>query len=242
MPKSTPQQIRSSYFVSKKPHKFAGAEYPSVTAFVAEKNDDGTYLCFQDGFIANDGVVANPELGSYSGASEVDFDVKLRKATLARALEWLEESEAKARQSGKYTVQEHVGDAELSPHYTEVQKQFPAKPAAMTRIATHPGAILTEVFNAAGLDVKAAAKILDVNERYLKSVLKQKQPVTAQMGKKLAAHFKNSPQFWENLQKNYDASVSADHARKRSEHFEKQRRDGAKEAKAFFKKQARGNK
>lgn len=95
----------------------------------------------------------------------------------------------------------------------------------MKRIKTHPGEILSkDVFPAAGLDVTSGAKALDVPETYLQAVLDEKAPVTKEMAAKLGAYFKNSPEFWENLQKAHDESVrAADHAGKRRDHFKKQR-------------------
>ena len=135
MAKETPQQIRSSFFVSNTPRKMGGEEYPAVTVFVAEKNDEGKYMCFVDGYIANDGVVASAEVGSYSGASEVDFDVKLYDATLPQALAWFEKMESETRSSGQYTAEERVGDEELSPHFEAVKKEFGAVPVAKPRRA-----------------------------------------------------------------------------------------------------------
>jgi antitoxin HigA-1 len=95
----------------------------------------------------------------------------------------------------------------------------------MKRIVIHPGEILSkDVFPAAGLDVKSAAKILEVSEQYLQSVLNQEAPVTKAMSQKLGEYLKNSPAFWENLQKAHDDSVlSTDNAKKRNGHFKKQR-------------------
>jgi addiction module HigA family antidote len=95
----------------------------------------------------------------------------------------------------------------------------------MKRISTHPGEILSkDVFPAAGLDAASASKILDVPQAYLQSVLDEKAPVTKELAAKLGAHFKNSPEFWENLQKAHDASATTvDGAKKRLDHFKKQR-------------------
>ena len=94
----------------------------------------------------------------------------------------------------------------------------------MRRIKTHPGEILTEVLPAAGLDAKSAAKILGVSETYMQSVLDSQAPLTKPMTEKLGEYFKNSPQFWENLQNGYDESVrAANNAKNRSDLFKKPR-------------------
>ncbi len=118
-----PQQIRSSFLVAAKKKKIAGAEYPSVTVFVAERNDDGTYNCFKDSFIANDGVIANPEIGSYSG--DDCMNVSLEDAPLSKALSWIGSSEKKALASGKFNAEAHADNDELATHYTRVKA--PAK-------------------------------------------------------------------------------------------------------------------
>ena len=95
----------------------------------------------------------------------------------------------------------------------------------MKRISTHPGEILAkDVFPAAGLDAASGAKALDVPQDYLQLVLDEKAPVTKEFAAKLGAYFKNSPQFWENMQQAHDDSVrTADHAKQRLDHFKKQR-------------------
>ena len=95
----------------------------------------------------------------------------------------------------------------------------------MKPISTHPGEILAkDVFPAAGLDAASAAKLLDVPQDYMQSVLDEKSPVTKELAAKLGAHFGNAPEFWENLQKAHDDSArAANHAQQRRDQFKKQR-------------------
>ena len=80
----------------------------------------------------------------------------------------------------------------------------------MKRLPTHPGEVLAkDVFPAAGLNAASAAVKFGVAESYMADVLKEKAALTQALCDKLGQEFGNSPQFWMNMQKNYDDAVAA---------------------------------
>jgi addiction module HigA family antidote len=81
------------------------------------------------------------------------------------------------------------------------------------RIRTHPGEILSEEFmQPLGLSANALGRVLDVPANRISDIVRGRRAVTADTAKRLAAAFSTTPQFWLNLQANYDLSVAdADH-------------------------------
>jgi len=77
------------------------------------------------------------------------------------------------------------------------------------RIPTHPGVVLEEEFLIPlGLTQVALAKHLRVPTQRINELIRGKRGVTPQTAWLLAGAFKTTPQFWLNLQANYDLAVN----------------------------------
>jgi antitoxin HigA-1 len=77
------------------------------------------------------------------------------------------------------------------------------------RIPTHPGVVLEEEFlNPMGLTQVALAKHLRIPTQRINELIRGKRGVTPQTAWLLAGAFGTTPQFWLNLQANYDLAVN----------------------------------
>lgn len=75
------------------------------------------------------------------------------------------------------------------------------------RIAAHPGAVLLKEFlQPLKMTQVALAAGLGIPLNRVNEIVKGKRGITAETALLLAAHFKNSPEFWMNLQVAYDLS------------------------------------
>ena len=73
------------------------------------------------------------------------------------------------------------------------------------RPSTHPGIILKEEFaEPLGLTQARMAKDLSVGIKTLSELYNVKRGISALMALKLSRYFSTTPQFWMNLQDNYD--------------------------------------
>ena len=73
------------------------------------------------------------------------------------------------------------------------------------RPSTHPGIILKEEFaEPLGLTQAKMAEDLGVGIKTLSELYNEKRGISALMALKLARYFGTTPQFWMNLQDNYD--------------------------------------
>ncbi len=69
----------------------------------------------------------------------------------------------------------------------------------------HPGELLREVtFPAMVVSKTEIARRLGISRQTLYDILSEKQPVTPAMALRLGKFFGNSPEFWLNLQRDYD--------------------------------------
>lgn len=69
----------------------------------------------------------------------------------------------------------------------------------------HPGAILREDFiKEYGLTITEAAKKLKVARHHLSNILNEKTGISPEMAFKLSKAFGPEPEYWMNLQTNYD--------------------------------------
>jgi addiction module HigA family antidote len=74
-----------------------------------------------------------------------------------------------------------------------------------SRIATHPGEVLLEEYIKPLRLVQAAlAKELGISTNRLNELVNGKRGITADTALRLARRFKNSPEFWMNLQSAYE--------------------------------------
>jgi antitoxin HigA-1 len=77
------------------------------------------------------------------------------------------------------------------------------------RIPTHPGIVLEEEFLLPlGLTQVALARHLGVSTQRVNELIRGKRGVTPQTAWLLAGAFGTTPQFWLNLQTNYDLAMS----------------------------------
>lgn len=73
----------------------------------------------------------------------------------------------------------------------------------------HPGEILLEDFmKPLAISARKLSSDIDVPERLIEELLAAKSAVTADMAAKLGQYFKMDPQFWINLQNEYDRRKS----------------------------------
>ena len=68
----------------------------------------------------------------------------------------------------------------------------------------HPGEILREELEAAGLSANALAKALGVPVNRITAILNGQRGVTADTALRLARYFGTTPQLWLNLQKTWE--------------------------------------
>jgi addiction module HigA family antidote len=77
------------------------------------------------------------------------------------------------------------------------------------RIPTHPGEILQEEFLAPlGITQVALAKHLGISTQRVNELVRGKRGVTPETAWLLAAALATTPQFWLNLQMNYDLATN----------------------------------
>lgn len=73
---------------------------------------------------------------------------------------------------------------------------------------THPGEILREdLLPALGVSKTRIAGLLGVSRQTLYALLSEEQPVTVPMALRLGRLLGTTPEFWVNLQRNYDLRV-----------------------------------
>ena len=83
------------------------------------------------------------------------------------------------------------------------------------RVRTHPGEVLREEFmHPLGMSASALARALDVPANRITAIIAEHQPrsVTADTAIRLGRYFGTTPQFWLNLQVDYDLSVALEEA------------------------------
>ena len=74
----------------------------------------------------------------------------------------------------------------------------------------HPGEILLEFYlQPLNLNVTAAAEKLLITRPNLSAIINGKAGISAAMALKLAKAFKTTPQYWLNLQANYDLWIAS---------------------------------
>ena len=83
------------------------------------------------------------------------------------------------------------------------------------RIATHPGEMLVEEFlRPSGITQADLARDLKIPTNRVNEIVKGKRGITAETAWLLSAYFKNTPEFWMNLQTAYDLTKARPSARK----------------------------
>jgi addiction module HigA family antidote len=73
------------------------------------------------------------------------------------------------------------------------------------RVATHPGQVLLKEFlEPLGLTQVKLAKAIDIPQNRVNELIRGKRGITPETALLLAEYFKNSAEFWMNLQTAYD--------------------------------------
>ncbi|OCC14142.1 HigA protein (antitoxin to HigB) [Dissulfuribacter thermophilus] len=77
------------------------------------------------------------------------------------------------------------------------------------RKPTHPGQILKEDYiEPLGITITYLSEVLGVSRKTLSKIINEKASVTPEMALKLSRAFNTSPEFWLNLQRNYDLWIA----------------------------------
>lgn len=77
------------------------------------------------------------------------------------------------------------------------------------RKPTHPGEILSEEFlNPMGMSQIELAKKMNIPIQRINTLINEKRGITPETAILLSRVFKNSPEFWMNLQTSYDLYVA----------------------------------
>ncbi|MBW1699126.1 MAG: HigA family addiction module antidote protein [Deltaproteobacteria bacterium] len=75
----------------------------------------------------------------------------------------------------------------------------------MKRKPTHPGQIIKEDYlEPLSITITELSNILGVSRKTLSKIINERAAVTPEMALKLSRAFDTSPEFWINLQRNYD--------------------------------------
>lgn len=74
----------------------------------------------------------------------------------------------------------------------------------------HPGEVLKELLNEAGLTVNALALALRVPANRIGAIVKGQRGITADTALRLSRYFGTSAQLWMNLQAKYDLAAAED--------------------------------
>jgi len=72
----------------------------------------------------------------------------------------------------------------------------------------HPGRILRDELRARSLSANALARALRVSSGRIVDILNGKRAISAETALRLGRYFGNDPQFWMNLQAQYDLAVA----------------------------------
>ncbi|MGE0006800.1 MAG: HigA family addiction module antitoxin [Parvibaculaceae bacterium] len=77
-------------------------------------------------------------------------------------------------------------------------------------VPMHPGEVLREEFmKPLGLTAYAVAKAVDVPRTRIERIEREETAVTADTAHRLGRYFRTTPQFWLNLQTEYELRLSA---------------------------------
>jgi len=75
-------------------------------------------------------------------------------------------------------------------------------------LAIHPGEFLAEILSELGYSQSAFARIIGVSPMRISHVIKGARPVTAELALLFGRAFKQAPQYWLNLQSDYDLKIA----------------------------------
>lgn len=72
----------------------------------------------------------------------------------------------------------------------------------------HPGYYLREILDETGMSQAAFARAIDVSPMRISHVVREERPVTADLALRFGRAFGQTPQFWLNLQTDYDLKIA----------------------------------
>lgn len=72
----------------------------------------------------------------------------------------------------------------------------------------HPGEYIREALEDLGMTQTAFAQALGVSAMRISHLVREERPVTAEMALRLGQAFGQSPQYWLNLQADYDLKIA----------------------------------
>lgn len=72
----------------------------------------------------------------------------------------------------------------------------------------HPGEFVREILKDLGISQVAFAKAIEVSPRCVSGVVREKQPVTADLALRFGRAFGQSPEFWTSWQSDYDLKLA----------------------------------
>jgi antitoxin HigA-1 len=72
----------------------------------------------------------------------------------------------------------------------------------------HPGDYLSEMLEELNISQASFARTIDVSPMRISHIVKGKRPVTAELALLFAKAFEQTPQYWLNLQTNYDLKTT----------------------------------
>ena len=75
----------------------------------------------------------------------------------------------------------------------------------------HPGKILRDILQDAGISANAAALDMRIPSNRLTEIINGRRSISADTSLRLGRFFGNSAQFWMNLQSNYDLDLAQHH-------------------------------
>lgn len=74
--------------------------------------------------------------------------------------------------------------------------------------AIHPGEFLAEILEELGISQASFARVIGVSPMRITHVIKGARPVTAELALLFGRAFDQSPQYWLNLQSDYDLKTA----------------------------------
>ena len=74
--------------------------------------------------------------------------------------------------------------------------------------AIHPGEYIREALEDLGITQVALAQALGVSAMRISYLVREERPVTAELALRLGQAFRQSPQYWLNLQADYDLKIA----------------------------------
>ena len=81
--------------------------------------------------------------------------------------------------------------------------------------AIHPGEFLAEIIEELGISQAEFARAIGVSPMRISHVIRGERPVTAELALLFSRAFKQTPQYWLNLQAAYDLKIAEAHIGKR---------------------------